>query len=193
MKPTARTNDLVIQEIKSEILVYDNKTNKVACLNETLASVWMFCNGRNSIEKISKLMSDKFKSNVSQDLIWLSIEKLNINNLIENTDHTNEFSNYFPSVSRREIIRKAGLASIIALPAISMLVAPQAIDAQSGACLTTQATCTANPQCCSGVCNGPFGCCIQGFGPATQTPCTTNNDCCSQSCDTTNGQCIFVL
>jgi hypothetical protein len=37
--PKNRKNDIVIQELKDEILIYDLTTNKAYCLNETSAAV----------------------------------------------------------------------------------------------------------------------------------------------------------
>ncbi|HZH35571.1 MAG TPA: hypothetical protein VEX64_12070 [Pyrinomonadaceae bacterium] len=37
--PKARENDLVVQELKDEVLIYDLKINKAYCLNETSAAI----------------------------------------------------------------------------------------------------------------------------------------------------------
>ncbi len=55
-KPLARSQDLVIQEMPGEILVYDLQTNKAHCLNETAAAIWKSCDGENSVGDISRLL-----------------------------------------------------------------------------------------------------------------------------------------
>jgi hypothetical protein len=51
--PHSRTKELVVQELKGELLIYDLSTNKAFCLNETSALVWQLCDGKSSISEIS--------------------------------------------------------------------------------------------------------------------------------------------
>ena len=48
VKPLARKEGLVIQELPVEVLVYDLDRDKAHCLNETAAMVWRKCNGCSS-------------------------------------------------------------------------------------------------------------------------------------------------
>ena len=43
--PQARRSGLIIQEVDSEILIYDQETDKAHCLNPTAAKVWNYCDG----------------------------------------------------------------------------------------------------------------------------------------------------
>ena len=43
MRPKSRTDNLVVQEMNDEVLVYDLDSNKAVCLNETAAIVWKSC------------------------------------------------------------------------------------------------------------------------------------------------------
>lgn len=64
--PLFRQDNIVIQELENELLIYDLNRNKVFCLNETSAMVWQLCNGHNSILEISRLMSEKLKTNIPE-------------------------------------------------------------------------------------------------------------------------------
>ena len=168
-KPIARKSDLVIQEAGDELLIYDLKTNKAYCLNETSAIVWQLCDGDNSIEKIANEMSKQLKVEISEDFVWLAIDQLNKDELIENVENLN---NQSANLSRREIIRKVGFASAVALPIVSGIIAPKAISAQSGG-LPLFATCT-GPNCAPGLtCRRTFTC--------TGNSCVNNgiDQCCS--------------
>ena len=127
-KPKSRQSDLVIQEIKSEILVYDQRINKAFCLNKTLALVWSLCDGERSAAAIGQIMSEKLKQPVTEDLIRLALDQLMKENLLEYSE--GPVVN-FTGLSRREAIRRAGFASMIALPVITSLIAPKAANAQS--------------------------------------------------------------
>jgi hypothetical protein len=130
IKPFSRKQNIVVQELENELLVYDLQTNKAYCLNETSAIVYGFCDGTKSIAELSDLMSRKLKTLVSEDFVRLALNELNDNGLLVNAD---EFEGYFTRLSRREIVRKVGLASMIALPLISSVVAPNAAMAASQA------------------------------------------------------------
>ena len=152
--PIARKNDLVVQETTDEVLVYDLKTSKAHCLNGSAALVWKSCNGSNSVADIVR----EFKSNglgaVSEDFVWLAIDQLNENDLLENT-----VSARFTGHTRRQALKTIGLASVVALPVIASLVAPPtALGAVSCAC-QTPVNCAALTNCPSQqVCNTNFVC-----------------------------------
>jgi hypothetical protein len=155
-KPIARKDGLVIQEMPDEILVFDTETNKAHCLNSTAAFVWQACDGKNSIADIARSFGSYAKSPVQEDLIWLAIDQLNGNNLL-----AQELKADFNGQSRREVIKKIGLAAVISLPIISSLIAPVAAQGvtpngggrvSSSDCSTFQgASCTGNVVCQEGV------------------------------------------
>ena len=47
--PRARQEDLVIEGLDGETLVYDMRTHKAHCLNPTAALVWNRCDGRATV------------------------------------------------------------------------------------------------------------------------------------------------
>lgn len=118
--PTARKSGLVVQEVPDEVLVFDLESNKAHCLNQTAALVWKSCDGKTSVSKIAKFVETQTGRGVSDDLVWLAIDQLNENSLLEK-----EMKSSFAGQSRREVIKKIGLASMIALPVVASLVAPQ--------------------------------------------------------------------
>lgn len=133
--PIARKSGLVIQEMPDEVLVYDLDSNKAHCLNQTAATVWKACDGNTSISEISRICGDAG----NEDLVWLAIDQLSENDLLEKSMQAN-----FRGQSRRDVIKKIGLASIVAVPIIASLVAPKnALAAQSCNCVN-------NNQCNSG-------------------------------------------
>lgn len=134
--PAARKSGLVIQEMPDEVLVYDLNTNKAHCLNQTAAKVWMACDGKTSISEIAS----RFGTGANEDLVWLAIDQLSENDLLER-----EVVSKFKGQSRREVIKKIGLASIVAVPVIASLVAPQNALAASSCHCVNDSQCTAGP------------------------------------------------
>jgi hypothetical protein len=150
--PVARKNGLVIQEMPDEVLVYDLDSNKAHCLNETAAFVWKSCNGSNSVSDITNLLKGQSGSGVNEDLIWLAIDQLSEKQLLEAS-----ISADFKGQSRREVIKKIGLATVVALPLVASLTAPTSVmAAASCSCpIGNPAPCLAqacpNPNNCNGV------------------------------------------
>lgn len=152
--PIARTERLVIQEMPGEILVYDLETDKAHCLNRTAAAVWKFCDGKNTVADIRRRLAETSGKPVGEDLIWLAIDCLNESRLLENQPPV------FVNRNRREVIKKIGLAAVVALPLITSLVAPKAAHAGStcnfgGACACTSgsASCSASASNCNVNCS----------------------------------------
>lgn len=156
-KPIARSVGLVIQEMPDEVLVYDLETNKAHCLNETAAFIWSACNGKNSISDITRLFVNQSNKSVDESLVWLAIDQLSEINLLEFELRAN-----FQGQTRREVIKKIGLASVIALPIVASLVAP--IDA------------LANTTCSQVVAGGGGGCTTGNGTPCSGIPCTACAD-----------------
>lgn len=146
--PLARKEDLVIQELPDEVLVYDMRSNKAHCLNPSAAFIWRACDGKNSISDIASKFDARGQGPVSEDFVWLAIDQLKESALLEQ-----DIAPRFSGQSRRQVIKKIGLASMVAVPVIASLVAPQnALATGSCACVTpgecvTQTTCPSTVNC----------------------------------------------
>ncbi len=192
--PKGRKSSLVVQELNNEIMIYDITENKALCLNETSAIVWQACDGNNTISEITLILTEKLGKSANEDLVWLAIEQLKKENLIENS---NELRSPFLGMSRRDVIKKVGLGTMIAFPIVASLTAP--IGIQAGSCININSTpCTVAGDCCpnsvtpavSPSCNtvgGAMTCCI-GTGTIGLTGACAGNSatCCSRCCAKNN-------
>lgn len=196
--PRSRKSNLVVQDLENEVLIYDLDKNKAFSLNQTSAVIWNLCNGKNSVFEIAKLASRKLDSKVTEDFVWLAIEQLKKDNLLE--DSLN-IPLHFEGLSRREVIRKVGLASLVALPVVASLVAPTSASAAS--LLQNGAACTDNNQCATSCCGqgqSPGRTCQDSGGEEAGTSCVSACECISGCCGnltcltsglTTNSPCTF--
>ena len=140
--PKARKSGLVVQEVPDEVLVYDLDSNKAHCLNQSAAIVWKSCDGATSISDIAKLVEAEAGGSVSEDFVWLAIDQLNESDLLETSIRSS-----FAGESRREVIKKIGLATMVGLPIIASLVAPQSAMAAVSCNCVNSAECMAQPGC----------------------------------------------
>src|SRR4051812_20364 len=108
-KPLARTEGLVVQEMPDEVLVYDMKSNEAHCLNTTAAFIWQSCSGSNSVADIERMLADKNNTAIDVDLVRLGVDELSTRGLIANPAPTS-------GLNRREVLKRIGLASVIAVP-----------------------------------------------------------------------------
>ena len=154
--PIARQNGLVVQEMPDEVLIYDLDSNKAHCLNHSAATVWRSCDGSNSVLDIVRQF-EKNNAKITEDFVWLAIDQLKKNDLL-----ANDVASRFQGQSRRQVLKTIGLASIVALPVISSLVAPpNALGAVSCACqgpaFCTTLVCPSTNNCNgAGICAPPI-------------------------------------
>lgn len=152
--PNARKKGLVVQEVPNEVLIYDLETDKAHCLNETAAAVWRFCDGKTPVQQIARAVGRELGREVSDHLVWLAIDQLSEHRLLER-----EVKTAFTGQSRREALKKIGLASMVALPIIASLAAPRSVLANVSCSCESDLQC-ANTSCPSRICNTGQGLCV---------------------------------
>lgn len=52
VNPLARSDELVVEEIAEEVLIYDQRTDQAHCLSTAPARVWRACDGTTSAEQL---------------------------------------------------------------------------------------------------------------------------------------------
>jgi hypothetical protein len=161
--PVARKNDIVVQELSGETLVYDLRQHKAHCLNQTAALVWSHCDGETDAATIAALLGQELHRAIDEDVVWLALKQLQRVGLLER-----EVVAYGskPNVSRREVVRRLGAATALALPLVTSVVAPTAAQ-----------TATIPPTCLACVVAIPESPCPEICGPTVLGTCYGNNSC----------------
>jgi len=144
--PEARNDDLVLQELPDELLVYDQRRHKAHCLNKTAAFVWKRCDGRTEPRQIAREMEAAFHTKVDESVVLLALKQLDKNRLLKDGCAMNPGS----GLTRRDVIKRIGVAAAVALPLVTSIIAPTAT--QAATCLPSGSACTSSAQCCSGIC-----------------------------------------
>jgi len=145
LTPLAREEGLVIQELPGELLIYDLSNHKAHCLNRTAAFIWKHCDGRMTVPEIAARLGKEFDASSDEAVVWFALGQLKKTRLLRDSSNGKQ-------ISRRDVIRKAGLAAAVGLPLVTSILAPTALAQAS--CLPRDAACTLNSQCCSGNCRG---------------------------------------
>ena len=172
--PRAAAKELVVQPMEDELLVYNLQTNQAMCLNQTAGLVWENCDGKSSASEIAQKLSKKLKRvAVNEELVMFAVMELREKGLLENVE---EMPNKFEGLSRREIVRKVGFASLVALPVISSIIAPKATAAQ-----------TPSPTCVPEGSDLSFTLPSGATSPACNTNAGVNCDCSAPTSDFGDG------
>ncbi|HUQ31304.1 MAG TPA: PqqD family protein [Pyrinomonadaceae bacterium] len=155
--PLARTEQLIVQELPGEALVYDLDRHKAHCLNRASAFVWKHCDGRMTIAEVRRLLEKELATPVDDDVVWLALSQLRRFHLLEEESRTV----LGMKVTRRDLVRKY-LPAALALPLILSVPAPTAAQAASNACTAANGRpnncpCTSFNQCQSNCCTNVGG------------------------------------
>lgn len=164
--PRARTQDLVIEELGDELLVYDHNTKRAHCLGASAASVWRACDGERSVADLATALE------LSYETVDHALEELESVDLLDSPslDVLNGNGNgngHSHGITRRELTKRSAQVggAMVAAPLILSITAPTAVAAATPTpfqceIFTTQ-DCGASAGCGSiaGCC-----CCCQGGG-----------------------------
>lgn len=146
--PIARKEGLLVETLPDEVLVYDLDRKKAHCLNQTAALIWQHCDGRRSVSEIARAVSGHLNAPIDEEVVWYGLNHLSKTRLLEEEVAR---PGELPNATRRDLIRKVGLA--ISVPLVISVLAPQASAVNSCFGVACVVSCTA-PCTCD---NGPGG------------------------------------
>jgi len=129
---------LSIQRIGTETLLYDERRHQAFCLNQSSSVIWQLANGANSIAQIAAEASVQLQSSVTEEFVLFALDQLRTDGLIHSSSHAEST----PAISRRALLQRLGVGGAMLLPAVAAIVAPTAAQAYSGCfdCSVSQAS-----------------------------------------------------
>jgi DNA-binding MarR family transcriptional regulator len=113
--PLARSDDLIVEELGDEVLLYDTKTDRAHSLSPEAARVWRACNGQTPVEQLSSRLG------LDQETVDRALAELDSCELLDVRP-----SIVADGTTRREVtlrLAKVGAAAAAA-PLIVSVVAP---------------------------------------------------------------------
>jgi hypothetical protein len=160
--PRARQDELVVEELSDETLVYDLKRHKARCLNRSAALVWQHCDGKTTVPELAALLKKELDLPGDEAVVWMALDRLGRAHLLsEPVTMPADRAQY----SRREVLRTLRRAAGISLllPVVASIFAPRA--AAQGSCISLAACLAQGPPCGNlPICGSPGQCCknVQG-------------------------------
>lgn len=136
MNPTARRENVYIEKLGEETILYDKDNHQAHCLNATVAAVWEHADGLRTVDDLARILKDKL--GIPQDCraVLLSIEQLENSGLMETPQGARGTTDV---PSRRQMARELAMAGLSAslLPLVASVLAPTPAMAASASGPTT--------------------------------------------------------
>jgi hypothetical protein len=141
--PVARTHDdVVVQEVLNEVVIYDLPRDKAHALNPTAAQVYRWCDGLTSPQVMAERLAacNNLSRRQGDALVGLALKLLRQEDLVA---WTGILAPAMRSVTRRSALTRVGVAALV--PVVYSLVAPTPAEAQSNATSTPTQSPTITP------------------------------------------------
>jgi len=126
MKPLARPEQFIIEEVGNDVIVYDRTIKKAHSLNPSVAWIWRQCDGKTDIDELSARFERHFNTTDGADFVLAGLEQLKTAGLLE-IEGDSLSSEIGPMISRRSAL---GAGSAI-FPLIATVLVPSAAAAKS--------------------------------------------------------------
>ena len=164
--PLARTDELVVEHVGEEVLVYDRRNDQAHCLSSDAAMIWRVCDGSTSPAEIATALE------LDREAVAAAIEELDSCGLLDSAP--------IAGVTRREAtLRMAKVGGVAAAaPLIYSIMAPTPALAASQAFCLSVTGCFENGSGCSTCFKAGCVCCGAGSsGNAGAKLCTADCTC----------------
>lgn len=133
-----RRDDLLVQKVGEEVIVYDLVSNRAHSLNRTASLVFEKLDGKRPIDGVAKDLGKALGQTRSKELVVAAVNELASADLLRPG----------AALPRRSVLR--GLTAGL-LPVVVSIAVPNAASAQS--CLPVGSLCTTGTECCSNFCS----------------------------------------
>jgi hypothetical protein len=119
-KPEVRRDQLMIRDVKDELVVYDSREKRAHRLNKTAAPILQASDGSRTVDQIAALLSDDVDIKDRTELVWLTLQDLSKAGLL-----TAAVPSGHGDRSRRHLLQKAAVIGLT-LPVVESIIAQSA-------------------------------------------------------------------
>src|SRR5271167_1121318 len=108
--PIAKSENLLVEDVAGELLIYDTSTNRAHCLNESAAAIWRHCDGNRSIDSLANHLFPKLEASDARQLVGVGVERLRRRRLVEGT----ATGAPIVDMSKRQLLKKVAVLAAAA-------------------------------------------------------------------------------
>src|SRR5689334_9384226 len=121
IRPVARTEGLLTEDLEDELLVYDSRTDVAFSLNPSAALVWRNCDGKRSPRDLVRVLEKDLGGVADEDMVLVALDSLVEHGLIESGYECRDPS--ATRINRRRFIGRVGVAAA-AVPVVASMAVP---------------------------------------------------------------------
>jgi hypothetical protein len=129
-RPVARNEDLLVEEIHDETVVFDTRSREAHCLSPLAAVVFAHCDGETSIDDLASLASERLGEPVDPERVRDALALLEERSLLDTVGQQDD------GLSRRQMIKRSAVTGglVASAPLITSVFPPTAAAASSATC-----------------------------------------------------------
>jgi len=171
-KPLARSDELILEELGEELLVYDQVSNRAHCLGGRAATVWRACDGQKTVADLSA------ETGLDSELVSQALAELSECRLLDGLPAG-------AGMTRRDLTFR--VAKLSAAAASVPLIVSVAAPTPAAAITPTPAVCAQySAQSCAACCH-IIGCCCCCEGGGSCKLCYPTSTCDAFTCPNATG------
>jgi hypothetical protein len=133
--PRARRDQITVQAVGDETLLYDERRHMAFCLNATASAVWRLADGARTIAEIEAAAGRELGAEIGDEIVRVAYDDLRDNGLMIRDEEADSCDAGDPAtrvLSRRKMLARLGIGAAALLPVVASIVAPTAAQAYSG-------------------------------------------------------------
>ncbi|HEY4047002.1 MAG TPA: PqqD family protein [Acidobacteriaceae bacterium] len=120
--------NLILEDVRDELMIYDPERNKAFCLNQTAAYVWRHADGKTTVAEMAKRMEEELKKPADEQVVLFALDVLFKDGLLA---PATPLPRTAQGVTRRDMLQKMGVGAM-AIPVVTALfVSPAKAHASS--------------------------------------------------------------
>ena len=129
LRPVARNEDLLVEEIHDETVVFDTRSREAHCLSPLAAVVFSHCDGETSKDELVALAAEKLGEPVDAERVQDALAQLEERSLLAGQGRDD-------GLSRRQMIKRSAVAGgvVASVPLITSVLPPTAAAAATATC-----------------------------------------------------------
>jgi hypothetical protein len=111
------SDNLILEQMPDELMIFDPDRNKAFCLNQTAAFVWRHCDGKTTVSEMTERLGEDWGKPVDEQVIWFALDLLRKDGLLAPSRALVAAS----GVTRRAVLQKLGTGAAMAVPLVTVL------------------------------------------------------------------------
>ena len=111
------SDNLILEQLPDELMIFDPDRNKAFCLNQTAAFVWRHCDGKTTIPEMTELLREDWGKPVDEQVVCFALDLLAKDGLLAPSTALRAAA----GVTRREMLQKLGTGAAMAVPLVTVL------------------------------------------------------------------------